>query len=95
MPLYLQPDSNSLTELPDWFADRVEITTDRLTIPRGVYLIVNAHLVKRLVRKLDRSKGDQAERIRSILEQIQQQGVDTPGFETKVPLARPTAPLIG
>ena len=73
--LFLRPHPHpaQLAELPANFADRVEIDTDRTTIPRGVWLRVTDHLIKRLQKKLSspRSTEEQVERVTAILTAIE------------------------
>lgn len=69
----LTPSPAEFILLPPWFADRVEVDTGAAGIPRGTWLIVNDHLVRRLQKKLSRTSHDeeQVERITAILDRIE------------------------
>lgn len=58
-------------ELPWWFADRVEIDSDNLTIPRGVWLAITPELIVRLRKKLDAADGEDYDRIAGIIQKVQ------------------------
>jgi len=73
MHVNLSPRPPQFLQLPVWFADKVDIDTDRLTIPRGQWLACDSTLVARLEKKRNKSKDDdQVARIDVILGKVKE-----------------------
>ena len=59
----LSPQPAQFHTMPDWFAPRVEVDTDQLTIERGVWLACTPQLADSITRRAD-LKEDATERAR-------------------------------
>ena len=71
MHVRLTPYPAQFHNLPDWFDDRVEILTDRLTIPRGIWLKCSESLLDRLRKRCDGNSDEgQVQRLTEASEAI-------------------------
>lgn len=73
MHIRIKPQPPQLYKMPDWFADRVQVDTDRLVIPRGDWRLCTGELVERLRDKLEHTRDpDKASRIEAILKKAEE-----------------------
>lgn len=82
MHVRLTPYPPQFTKLADFYADRVEIDTDLVTVPPGVWLRCSHELVSRLRRRCEGNfDTEQVQRLNSaadaILEALAQEEVES------------------